>query len=135
MFTPVPGFVQEGADMVHEAAGFLNLFQRAGLGEVFLLHGLELAANKKPAAGGAKVVDGAMIALMGGAGLEEQIALHFEAAHGEGMGGFSGLEADAVEEDAVAAHAAGGAEPGGGAHERGWNFLWTLRKCVRSTWV
>jgi len=131
----VTGFVQKGANVFHQAAGFVDFPQRAGLGEMALLHGLKLAADEEPAARGAKVVDGAMIALMSGAGLDEQATLHLEAADGEGVRGFPGLEADAVEEDAIAAEAAGRAEPGGGAHERGWNFLWTLRRCVRSTWV
>ena len=77
----------------------------------------ELAAIKLATAGGAGVVNRAVLVAVGGTGLVKRglvaAAFDSQAEGDEGARGVGGLERDAVEEGAVTAHAAGGAEGGG----------------------
>lgn len=119
MLALITGGPEEREHAVDEGVGLADPFHGVVFGEGAIKYSLELAAGKTPAARRPEIVDGAMVDMVGRAGLDKEIAFDLETADGERAGGFSRLEAHTVEEHAVAAHAAGRAKPGGGTHERG----------------
>jgi hypothetical protein len=116
--TRVPQGGEEIEDFGGEHSGFSDFFRGCGFRFLSVEHGGELLANEGPAALWAIVVNLAARILMGRARLGEIKvpipAFRLEAFRCERAKRILGLHLHAMEEDAVAAHPASGAEARGG---------------------